>query len=195
MAALSVGRLAVHEVPYTVGEEATAMWRQYVRDLRPLLAEGRRGDAVALFMRLAGASEEDVTGARGAPIWPGLEEIAPTLVYDIACMEDGPPPVDRLSTIARPTLVVTGGGAPEPAMAGLPADFFERAADEIAARRPRPGAAPYGARRPTSRSGPPTSRASRAHAPTTARAHAPTTARSTALHRRPTAPRARRGAW
>jgi hypothetical protein len=44
-----------------------------VARLEGFLAEGRRGDAAELFMRLAGASDEMVAGARGSPMWPGLE--------------------------------------------------------------------------------------------------------------------------
>jgi pimeloyl-ACP methyl ester carboxylesterase len=92
-----------------------------------LLAEGRRGAAVELFMRVAGASEEDIEGARSSPVWPGLEAIAHTLAYDAACLGDGQPPTARLGTITRPTLVATGGGQ----------DFFEQAADAIAASLPQ----------------------------------------------------------
>lgn len=43
---------------------------------------------------------------------------------DAACY--GPPPVDRLVTVTQPTLVLTGGGA----------EFFELAADAVAAAVP-----------------------------------------------------------
>jgi hypothetical protein len=91
-------------------------------------------------MRLAGSSEEDIVGARSSPYWPGLEAIAPTLAYDAACIgSDGRPPTDRLATITRPTLVVTGGVSPDAqvGMGGMPADLFDRAADAIAASIPR----------------------------------------------------------
>jgi pimeloyl-ACP methyl ester carboxylesterase len=127
-AGLAVDRLAVYEVPYSIGEEASRRWREYVEELKAVLAEGRRGDAVELFMRVAGASEEDIAGARNSPMWPGLEAIAHTLAYDAACMGDGRPPSGRLATIRQPTLVVTGGGQ----------DFFEQAGDAIAASIPYP---------------------------------------------------------
>ena len=53
-----------------------------------------------------------------------LETLAPTLAYDAALY--GPPPIDRLATITQPTLVVTGETA----------DFFEQAADAVAAALP-----------------------------------------------------------
>jgi Alpha/beta hydrolase family len=123
-AGLAIQRLAVYEVPYDVGPEAPQRNQAYRERLRGLLAQGRRGDAVELFMRLAGSSDEDVAGARRSPHWPGLEQLAHTLAYDAACY--GPPPVERLATVSQPTLVLTGGGA----------EFFELAADAVAAAVP-----------------------------------------------------------
>jgi len=126
-AGLPVDSVAVYEVPYSVGEYASQSWRDYSEALGTVLAEGRRGDAVELFMRLAGASEDDIVGARDSVMWPALEAIAHTLAYDAACLGDGLPPTARLATITQPVLVSTGGGN----------DFFEQAADAVAASVPR----------------------------------------------------------
>jgi pimeloyl-ACP methyl ester carboxylesterase len=125
-AGLAVDRIAVYEVPYSVGEHGAEHWREYVEQLTALLAEERRGDAVELFMRLAGASEESIAGARSSPLWPGLEDLAHTLAYDAACLGDGLP-TDRLAKVTQPVLVATGGAD----------EFFERAADALAASLPR----------------------------------------------------------
>lgn len=123
-AGLSIGRLGVYDVPYDTAPGAAERFQEYRERLAAALAEGRRGDAVELFMRLAGSSDENIAGARSSPYWPGLETLAPTLAYDAALY--GPPPVDRLATITQPTLVVTGETA----------DFFEQAADAVAAALP-----------------------------------------------------------
>jgi pimeloyl-ACP methyl ester carboxylesterase len=138
-AGLAVDRLGVYEVPYAVAGDLARQWQRYVEELGAVLAEDRRGDALELFMRFAGSSEEDVAGARGSPFWPGLEALAHTLAYDAACLGDGRPPTARLATITRPTLVLTGGVSPDAqvGMGGLPADLFDRAADAIAASIPR----------------------------------------------------------
>ena len=120
-------KLAMYEVPYSIGEAAAQRWQEYVEQLGPALAEGRRGDAIELFMRVAGSSEEDIAGAKRSPFWPALEGLAHTLAYDAACLGDGRLPTARLATITQPTLVATGGGA----------DFFEQAADAIAADLPQ----------------------------------------------------------
>lgn len=119
----AIDRLALYEVPYLVEEEAVRRWRRYLEQLRPALAKGRRGDALELFMAVAGSSKEDIAGAKRSAFWPGLEALAHTLAYDAACLGDGRPPTARLREIAQPTLVATGGGDP----------FFELAADAIAA--------------------------------------------------------------
>jgi pimeloyl-ACP methyl ester carboxylesterase len=124
-AGLAVDRLAVYEVPYPA-VLAPEPWRGYVEQLGAALAQGRRGDALELFMRMAGSSEEGIAGARSSPLWPGLLELAHTLAYDAACLGDGHPPTARLAAIDRPALVVTGGGG----------ELFERSADAIAAALP-----------------------------------------------------------
>ena len=126
-AGLPVDRLAVYEVPYLVGDEDSQRWRQYVEELGAALDEGRRGDALELFMRVAGSSEKSIEGARSSPLWPSLEALAHTLAYDAACLGEGPPPAARLARITEPILVLTGGTV----------EFFERAADAIAAAVPR----------------------------------------------------------
>jgi hypothetical protein len=92
--------------------------REYMETLERLLAEGRRGDAAELFMRVAGASEEMIAEARSSQVWPGLEALAHTLAYDAACMGNGQPPTDRPSRITRPTLVLTGGASAESFVGG-----------------------------------------------------------------------------
>jgi pimeloyl-ACP methyl ester carboxylesterase len=106
-AGLPIGRLAVYEVPYDTAADAVQRAREYRERLAAALADGRRGEAVALFMRQAGSSENDLADAMNSPYWPGLEELADTLAYDAALY--GPPPNDRLARITQPTLVATGG--------------------------------------------------------------------------------------
>jgi pimeloyl-ACP methyl ester carboxylesterase len=122
-----VDKIAVYEVPYSVGEDAPQRWREYVGRLGVLLTQGRRGDAIEHFMRTAGSSDENIAAARKSPMWPGMEAVAHTLAYDAACLGDGRPPSARLATITQPALVATGGSA----------DFFEQAADAIAASIPQ----------------------------------------------------------
>lgn len=120
-AGLPVDKVAVYEVPYDTADDAVHRAREYREQLGMALADGRRSDAVGLFMLLAGSSENDIAEAMNSPYWPGLEVLAHTLAYDAALY--GPPPTDRLSTITQPTLVATGGSS----------DYFEQSADAVAA--------------------------------------------------------------
>ena len=134
-AGVPIARLSVYEVPYPVGDDAVAMWREYVDHLKAALTRGDQAGALRLFMRLAGAGEDDIAAAATSSAWPGLLAIAHTLAYDAACLGDGEPPAAELARVTQPTLVATGA-VPDPHMAGLPPGFFDTAADVIAATVP-----------------------------------------------------------
>ena len=123
-AGLWIDRIAVYEVPYDTSADAPQRVREYKERLEAALAEGRRGEAVADFMRLAGSSEGDIAAARGSSYWHVLEGSAHTLAYDAALY--GPPPAERLAKIMQRTLVATGADA----------DFFAPAADAVAVSIP-----------------------------------------------------------
>jgi len=133
---LAVDKVAVYEVPYCIAGDTPQRAREYVDKLGPALVEGRRGDAIELFFRLVGSSDEEIAGIKDSPYWPGLEAIAHTLAYEAACMANFHPPTDRLAKITQPTLVVTGEAGRDPHLGGLPVDFFDQAADAIAASIP-----------------------------------------------------------
>jgi pimeloyl-ACP methyl ester carboxylesterase len=61
---LPIKRIAVYEVPYLLGDAMLSAWAEYVTDLQVALGDDRRADAVELFMRLAGSSDEGVARAR-----------------------------------------------------------------------------------------------------------------------------------
>jgi pimeloyl-ACP methyl ester carboxylesterase len=134
-AGIAVVRVAVYEVPYNVDDDWPQRWREYAESLALALAEGRRGDAVALFMRVADTPEEVIVSARQSPMWPALEAIAHTLAYDAACLGDGRPPTGRLASITQPTLVATGTSARQPGAARWVL-ALDPAADAIAASIP-----------------------------------------------------------
>ena len=134
-AGLPLDRIAVWEVPYAVGGDAVAGWQAYSAALREALARDDRDGALELFMRLAGSPPQMVEQVKASEYWPGMRELAPTLAYDAACLGDGPPPADRLGTIAQSTLVITGPGGEE-AMQELAVDFMGSSADAIVAAMP-----------------------------------------------------------
>jgi pimeloyl-ACP methyl ester carboxylesterase len=110
---LPVPRVAVYEPPYADfaagGVEERA---RYTEQLTRALAEGRRGDAVELFLRLTGMAPEMIAGARHSPMWAEMEAIAPSLAYDDAVMGDGLVPRERLAALSVPVLAVAGAESP-----------------------------------------------------------------------------------
>ncbi|ULH16979.1 alpha/beta hydrolase (plasmid) [Deinococcus sp. KNUC1210] len=107
------GRLALYEAPYNDDPAVRPAWQRYLADLIPLLAEGRRGDAVARFMQQVGTPATQIDGMRHAPFWSGLEAVAPTLAYDHAFLlgQDGSVPADRVADLDQPTLLISGGAS------------------------------------------------------------------------------------
>ncbi|WP_369392033.1 alpha/beta fold hydrolase [Streptomyces sp. CG1] len=110
---LPVRRVAVYEVPYADflqdGAEREATYKEALTEA---LADGRRGDAVELFLRLTGLGEEMIQGARQSPMWAGMEAVAPSLAHDDTVMGDGLLPREQLAAISVPVLAVAGGASP-----------------------------------------------------------------------------------
>ena len=105
-----VRALALYEPPYN--DEDAGLWRDYERQLRELLADDRRGDAVALFMTFVGAPPEQVAPLRRTPLWPVFEASAPTLAYDAAVLgEDRAVPTALAARLRTPALVMNGSAS------------------------------------------------------------------------------------
>ena len=96
--------LVLYEPPFLGGD------KEYTARLGELLAAGRRGDAVELFMTTVGVPAPVIAGMRSGPGWPTLEAIAPTLAYDDTLLSDGRVPGEL--PVAAPMLVVSGTASP-----------------------------------------------------------------------------------
>jgi uncharacterized protein YdhG (YjbR/CyaY superfamily)/pimeloyl-ACP methyl ester carboxylesterase len=115
-ATLSLGKrvkkLALYEPPYNDEEAAHLALRNYQKQLANVLAEGRTGDALGLFMLLVGMPPDHLEGARQLPLWPMWEAVAHTLPYDAAALgEDGSVPLEKAARIQVPTLVMDGSAS------------------------------------------------------------------------------------
>jgi pimeloyl-ACP methyl ester carboxylesterase len=110
----SISRVAVWEPPYHVDDRAPALPGDFAARLGALVREGRRGDAVELFIvAAAGAPAEGVAAMRRDPSWSEAEAAAHTLAYEAAVMGPGNAlPADRLAEITQATLVLTGDRSP-----------------------------------------------------------------------------------
>ncbi|WP_019586942.1 alpha/beta fold hydrolase [Deinococcus apachensis] len=108
-----IWKLAMYEPPFNDDEAARQRWKAYTGQLGELLAQGRRGDAMALFLGLVGVPAEQVEGMRQAPTWPMAEAIAPTLAYDHFELmgEEAAVPTGRAAGVTVPALVLVGGAS------------------------------------------------------------------------------------
>ncbi|CAM5264095.1 Alpha/beta hydrolase OS=Streptomyces tendae OX=1932 GN=GUR47_36475 PE=4 SV=1 [Streptomyces tendae] len=108
---LPVRRVAVYEVPYAMDDAAARAAAEYTERLAEVLGQGRRGDAVELFLRHTGLGEEMIRGARQSPMWAGMESVAPSLAYDDAVLGDSRVPASAIASIGAPLLALAGGAS------------------------------------------------------------------------------------
>jgi len=107
-----VGGLAVYEIPYNSDPAAQPAAEQYRRNLRGLLAEDRRSEAVESFVKSVGVTDKQVEAMRRIPLWNSLTAMAPTLEYDTVELMERYPAIDP-KNIMVPTLVMYGGSSPD----------------------------------------------------------------------------------
>ena len=124
---LAVTKLAVYEPPFTDDDGTIEPSQELAAGVAELVAAGRPGDAVALFMTSSGMPAEAVEQMRQAPFWAGLESVAHTMPYDLTLMGDTTLLSERAPTIAVPTLVLDGGASPP---------WGRKSADAVAAAVP-----------------------------------------------------------
>jgi pimeloyl-ACP methyl ester carboxylesterase len=113
---LGVEKLALYEPPFIVDDSRAPLPSDYAARLDRLLAAGRLGDALRLFMGQVGMPKVLVALMRFMPAWSKLKSLAPTLRYDAAVMGDTQSgralPAERWSAVSAPTLVIVGGKSP-----------------------------------------------------------------------------------
>jgi pimeloyl-ACP methyl ester carboxylesterase len=108
-----IKKLAIWEPPFIVDDSRPPVPQDYAAQLATLLAAGRRGDMVELFMTQAvGMPVEFVAGMRQAPWWPAQEAMAHTLIYNAEIMGSFSLPKERVASVTVPTLVIDGGTTP-----------------------------------------------------------------------------------
>jgi len=110
-------RLAVYEAPFILDDTHAANDPELPARMQALVDEGRRGDAVKLFMKTVGAPAPMVALMRLFPVWKQLTAVAHTLPYDLSIVigfEQGRPlPAGHYGTVEPETLVIAGGKSPE----------------------------------------------------------------------------------
>ena len=110
---LNIRKLALYEPPFVAGESDHGPPADSEAQLKRLIAEGRRGDAVKFFMvDMVGMPAIFACVMRLLPIWPKLKAVAHTLPYDAAVMGDFSLPRKRAASVTVPTVVIGGEKSP-----------------------------------------------------------------------------------
>ncbi len=111
-----IDRLAVFEAPFILDDTHPANDPLLPERVQELVDRGRRGQAVATFLRTVGAPAPMVLLMRLTPVWRKLTAVAHTLPYDLSIVvpfEQGEPlPDGYYDAVAVPTLVLAGGRSP-----------------------------------------------------------------------------------
>jgi pimeloyl-ACP methyl ester carboxylesterase len=112
----AIGKLALYEPPFIVDDTRSAIPDDYLARLTRLVAEGRRGDAVKMFMRFVGTPAIFTAMMPFTPVWSKLKAVAHTLPYDISITQDHqrgtPLSSQEWAAVKAPTLVAAGGKSP-----------------------------------------------------------------------------------
>jgi len=114
-AGLNIKKLALYEAPFMVDKTGHQPPKDSADQLKKMIAEGRRGDAVKFFMK-------DMVNVPGIavfimsimPIFKKLKAVAHTLPYDAATMGDFSLPTQKAALVKVPALVGFGGKSPAP---------------------------------------------------------------------------------
>lgn len=114
----SIKKLALYEAPFVTDSSRMPVSDDYFEQLRQLVASGRRGAAVKLFMRKGvGVPAPFVAIMPLMPAWTKLKAVAHTLPYDTLLTIDHQngqaETLSRWSGVSVPTLVAVGGKSPK----------------------------------------------------------------------------------
>ncbi|HEY1954171.1 MAG TPA: alpha/beta hydrolase [Polyangiaceae bacterium] len=118
---LPVKKLVVYEPPFMLDGKATPNPPDFRAQIDAMLAEGKRGEAVKLFMKVIGVPAAAIFFMRLMPnVWPKLRAVAHTLPYDFAVLGDSQTGkalpaelVEKLESIDAKTLSMAGSKSPE----------------------------------------------------------------------------------
>lgn len=100
--------LVAYEPPYMVGNPPDRPAADYGERVAALIAEGRRDEAVKLFMVTVGVPRFAVAIMRLFPFWKQMRAVAHTLPYDAAVMGGFELPAGELASIMVPVVAVAG---------------------------------------------------------------------------------------
>jgi pimeloyl-ACP methyl ester carboxylesterase len=127
-------KLALYEPPFITSDGRPPVPADLADRIIALTEAGCQGEAVAHFLTVIAQTPAHVLAeVRDSPLWPGMEALAHTLVYDLAVMggrmSGAPLPAGCVSSVSVPVLVMDGGNSPA---------WQRQSVRELAAMLPRP---------------------------------------------------------
>lgn len=115
-AGVAADRIVGYEAPYILDDSHAPNDLDLPHRLDALVAAGKRGAAVELFMKTVGAPTVMVKVMHLMPVWRKLTGVAHTLSYDLGMMvpfEQGRPlPEGYLDAVKAPVLTMAGSKSP-----------------------------------------------------------------------------------
>lgn len=110
-AGYSIPKLALFEPPYRFNK-GPKLGPAVVPTLTELTRAGKRGETVEYFLSaVMRIPKQGIAHMRQMPMWPGLEAISHTLIYDTLVVGDRRWPADRMASIKEPTLVISSSAS------------------------------------------------------------------------------------
>lgn len=112
---LAVTAVAIFDPPYVETQEESEIGAAAAAEIEGYVQQGRNGDAAARFLEWIGMPAARIAGMRMAPMWPGMERLAPTLVHENTIVRrngDAFPPVAKVARITAPLLAMAGSNSP-----------------------------------------------------------------------------------
>jgi len=111
-----IRKLALYEAPFIVDNSRPPQPADLRSRMSALIAAGRRGDAVKLFMKTVGVPGFFIAIMPLMPVWSKLTAVAHTIPYDFAILDDHwygqPLSAVRWASATMPALVAAGGKSP-----------------------------------------------------------------------------------
>lgn len=117
-AGLPIDGLAAYEPPFIVSPDRDPVTPDYVNRVQGVVADGRPGEAVRIFMTEAvGMPSAAVQSMTELPFWPALAQIGHTIAYDGhimgGTMSGNPNELDAFTNVEVPALVMCGAASEE----------------------------------------------------------------------------------
>lgn len=114
---VKINKLVAYEAPFKVDGSAPPNDADLDQQAASLVAAGRRGDAVKLFLKVVGVPGPALVIMRLMPTWKQMIGIAHTLPYDLSIVvpdqQGRPLPADRYTGVQQDTVVIAGGKSPD----------------------------------------------------------------------------------